>query len=207
MPQIPASELIVILCMALFTAVAAVVDLRTRRIPNKLTVPVFAAGIVFQIGCMIWANRFDSVWLAIADLLKAFAVGFGVLFVLWMIGGGGGGDVKLMGAISVWLGFDRTLAVLAMSTAVVLFGTLSIMLYRVVREGLDKTKTRLASERKSRGGKAQPQQPRIMTYAFPVAVATWLVLFWFSIVKPQMAARQRNAAGMLYSNSIAGNQS
>lgn len=205
MPHLPVSEVIVIVCMAVFTAVAAVIDLRTRRIPNKLTVPVFVAGIVFQIGCMIWANRFGSVWLAIADLLKAFAVGFGVLFVLWMIGGGGGGDVKLMGALSVWLGFDRTLAVLAMSTVVVLLGTLSIMVFKVVRQGLDKTRTQAAEQRQYASKTGKPQR-RIMTFAFPVAVATWLVLLWFSFVKPQMAARQRNAAGAR-PDAVAGHQS
>ena len=194
MPHLPVSEIIVIVCMAVFTAVAAVIDLRTRRIPNKLTVPVFLAGIVFQIGCMIFANRFGSVWLAIADLLKAFAVGFGVLFVLWMIGGGGGGDVKLMGALSVWLGFDRTLAVLAMSTAVVLFGTLAIMVIKIARRGLERARSQLANQGQA-GSAGKAPQRRIMTYAFPVAIATWLVLFWFSFVKPQLAERHHNAAG------------
>ena len=203
MPHLPVSEIIVIVCMAVFTAVAAVIDLRTRRIPNKLTVPVFLAGIVFQIGCMIFANRFDSVWLAIADLLKAFAVGFGVLFVLWMIGGGGGGDVKLMGALSVWLGFDRTLAVLAMSTAVVLFGTLAIMVVKITRQGLERARTQLANQRNVPG---KAPQRRIMTYAFPVAIATWLVLIWFSFVKPQLAERNRNAVGAR-SDVVAGQNS
>ena len=131
----------------------------------------------------------------------AIAVGFGVLFVLWMVGGGGGGDVKLMGAISVWLGFDRTLAVLAMSTLAVLLGTLAVMVFKVTFKGLDKAKTELAKPKA-----AGVPQRRIMTFAFPVAVATWLVLFYFSFVKPKLAERHHNAGGSR-SNAVAGQQS
>ena len=194
MPHLPPSELMIVIAMGLFTAVAAVIDMRTRRIPNKMTVPVFAAGILFQVGCMIFAPRFPTVWAAVADMLKAFGVGFGVLFVRWMIGGGGGGDVKLMGAISVWLGFDRTLYVLALSTVVVLLGTLAAMCWGAVSRGLQSTKKEMTQARAARAAGAQPQR-RLMTYAFPVAVATWVVLLWFSFVKPTLAKRNQAQQG------------
>ena len=83
--------------MVAFTAVAAGWDLREKRIPNKLTLPVFFAGWIYQAVYHGWGG--------LADAGLGFLVGFGVLFVLWFIGGGGGGDVKLMGALSVWMGF------------------------------------------------------------------------------------------------------
>lgn len=202
MLHLPASELMIVIAMGLFTAVAAVIDLRTRRIPNKMTVPVFVAGIVFQIGCMIFAPRFPTVWAAIADLLKAFGVGFGVLFILWMIGGGGGGDVKLMGAISVWLGFERTLYVLALSTVVVLLGTMAAMCWSVVRRGLDNTKKDVSRAKEVPASSAKAPR-RIMTFAFPVAVATWVVLLWFSFVKPTLKQRQP-ASSSGHANAVTG---
>lgn len=194
MPALSPPDMVVVICMSVFTAIAAVIDLRTRRIPNKLTLPVFIGGIVFQIGCILFANRpqFASAGAALFDMFAAFGVGFGVLFILWMIGGGGGGDAKLMGALSVWLGFQKTLYVLILSTVVVLVGTLLMMIFGVLRQGLERTKQQLSESRQARTPGTKSQR-RMMTYAFPVAVATWLVLIWFSFVKPRMADRPQTA--------------
>ena len=69
--------------------VAVPVDLKTRRIPNGLTVPAFVCGVVFHV--------IRGGWAGLGFSLGGFATGFGILLVLWLIGGGGGGDVKLMG--------------------------------------------------------------------------------------------------------------
>ena len=80
--------------MMIFTPVALLIDVKTKKIPNKLTVPVFAVGLLFQI----------AVGFGLLFALGGFAVGFGLMLVLWLIGGSGGGDVKFMGALGVWLG-------------------------------------------------------------------------------------------------------
>jgi prepilin peptidase CpaA len=83
---------------------AAVWDLRTRRIPNMLTIPVLAAGL-------IWAGWTAGLW-GIANAASAclwLALPFVLLFVF---GGGGAGDAKLMGAIGVWLGLSQGTVVL-----------------------------------------------------------------------------------------------
>jgi len=78
---------------------AVTVDVRVRRIPNKLTFPLWLAGILF--------------WLVtggIAGLGEAFggmAIAGLPFFLLWMIGGGGAGDAKMMFAIGAWLGIDN----------------------------------------------------------------------------------------------------
>jgi prepilin peptidase CpaA len=103
-----------------------------------------------------------------------------MLFVLWIIGGGGGGDAKMMGALSVWLGWKMTVAVLILSTFFVLIGTLSVMAYQTINHGMRKTREKMAS-----AGSGDRQQRRLMTYAFPVALATWIVLLWFHL-KPHL---------------------
>ena len=115
----------------------------------------------------------------------AFAAGFGMLWVLWMIGGGGGGDVKLMGALSVWIGFKATVMVLFLSTIFVIAGTIGVMAFGVVTHGMFRTKeVYLASGRSPNGlppaaeTAVQRQSRRIMGYAPPVALATWLVVAW-----------------------------
>lgn len=185
MPDLQLPQIILIVFISALTAVAAVTDLRTRRIPNLLTVPAFGLGLVYQ---LVFHPYADTIVGSLMNAGSAFALGFGALFVLWLIGGGGGGDAKLMGAISVWMGWRMTVAVLILSTVFVLAGTFAVVVYNGLARGFAKTKQRFtASESSRRIGfetMKDKQNRRIMTYAFPVALATWVVLFWFHF-KPQ----------------------
>lgn len=172
--------LVLVLAVGLFTAVAAFSDMRTRRIPNKLTLPMFFAGWVYQIvmSCMYG-------WHLLGSAALGFLIGFGTLFVLWFVGGGGGGDVKLMGALSVWLGFRLTLYVLIASTLLVLTITVGVVLWTLVTRGVRGSKRKYLATGKTKKGekpraesREEKQNRRIMAYATPVAVATWLVLIW-----------------------------
>jgi prepilin peptidase CpaA len=174
-------EAILVGCLSVFTAVAAVTDLRTRKIPNKLTVPAFALGIFFQLVFHPYGDQ--TVLGSLLNVAAAFALGFGTLFVLWMVGGGGAGDTKMMGALSVWLGWKMTIAVLVLSTVIVLIGTLTAMLVQAGNKGWRKTRERLAPQAE---GTTDRQSRRVMTYAFPVALATWIVLAWAHL-KPLLA--------------------
>jgi len=76
---------------------AAVFDLRSRRIPNWISV----SGALMGIGL----NAFlaDSAWGAWYSL-KGLLLGFGVYFVLYLLHAMGAGDVKLMGAVGALVG-------------------------------------------------------------------------------------------------------
>jgi prepilin peptidase CpaA len=174
-------EMILVGSLSIFTAVAAVTDLRTRKIPNKLTVPAFILGILFQLVFHPYGDR--SVVGSLLNVGAAFALGFGTLFVLWMVGGGGAGDTKMMGALSVWLGWKMTIAVLILSTVIVLIGTLAATLIQAGSRGWRKTREKLAPQA---GAMTDSRNRRLMTYAFPVALATWIVLVWAHL-KPLLA--------------------
>lgn len=180
MSPLSPTTIILILAVSAFTAVAAFLDFRTKRIPNKLTLPMFFAGWVYQI---IVSSIYG--WEHLGSAVLGFLVGFGLLFLLWLIGGGGGGDVKLMGALSVWLGLQMTLAVLFVSTLFVLLATVFVVLRDVLKHGTRSTRDRYLATGKTKTG--QPIIPetvddkmrrRVMAYAGPVAIATWLVVFW-----------------------------
>ena len=177
--------------MAAFTAVAAGWDLREKRIPNKLTLPVFFAGWAYQILFHGWAG--------LGDAAAGFAVGFGVLFVLWFIGGGGGGDVKLMGALSVWMGFRLTLLVLIVSTVAVVLITMGAVAWQMATRGARRTREKLAAQ--AGETKTQRIQRRILPYAVPVAAATWVVLAWKipSLNKQARASEDRAPAPQVQS--------
>jgi prepilin peptidase CpaA len=87
------------LCFAGFLAVlglAAFKDLRERRIPNRLT-----AGLALLYPIYVLASPAPVAWLpALAVAAVVFLVGLG-LFAANLIGGG---DVKLIAALSLWAG-------------------------------------------------------------------------------------------------------
>ena len=84
---------------------AAVGDLKERRIPNALTFPVFVVGL-------IWATWFGGIS-GLAEAAGACALLALPYIILFLFFGGGAGDAKLMGAIGAWLGLRYGLTVLA----------------------------------------------------------------------------------------------
>ena len=177
--EFDAQLIVFLLGVGIFTLTAAISDLRTRRIPNKLTVPFFFGGLIYQVVFFGLAG--------LGDGLIGFAIGFGTLFVLWMIGGGGGGDVKLMGALATWLGMSMTILVLIGSTFCVLAGTVLVMLWSLMTRGISRTKGQYLATGKQDYKKGEPvkkettdekKQRRIMAYALPVAIATWSIVLW-----------------------------
>jgi len=171
-----ASEALVIGVVVAFTLVCLVTDVRTRRIPNWLTVPVFALGLLTH-----------TVIGGLAGLqfsLFGFGTGFGVLFVLWWFGGGGGGDVKMMGALGSWLGAALTVQVFVASALATVALVAGVLLYRGIAPRF-LGKPRDAAERPAGKSKAAGRRRRasdgfgrIMPYAVPLAVGTWVVLFY-----------------------------
>ncbi|MBI1345611.1 hypothetical protein GC163_04920 [bacterium] len=158
------------------TTTAAYTDIRRRKIPNWLTIPFFVAGWVYQ----AWFHG----WAGLSDGGLGFAIGFGTYFVLWAVAGGGGGDVKLMGAISVWLGFRLTLYLMVVSTLLVVIDSVVVTLYTVLRFGVRQFKKQyLATGKTDANGKPifeetteQRRQRRILPFAVPLALAAWLVM-------------------------------
>lgn len=76
--------------------VAAVIDIRTQKIPNLLTFPTMVFGLVYY-GV---TNGWDGLLFSLGGL----ALGIGIFFILYMMGGMGAGDVKLMGAVGAIIG-------------------------------------------------------------------------------------------------------
>jgi len=90
--------------MITFPHVAAVVvatvacgfDLRTRRIPNVLTLSAAALAVVFHSLASGWNGALFSAF--------GLVLGLAIFFPLFILRGMGAGDVKLLGALGAWLG-------------------------------------------------------------------------------------------------------
>jgi prepilin peptidase CpaA len=86
---------------------ACVVDVRTRRIPNRLTFGAALGGFLLQLvtGGLDGALTSAGGWLTGALLFLPF----------FLLGGMGGGDAKLLAALGAWLGPSETLWLAAYS--------------------------------------------------------------------------------------------
>lgn len=168
MPDLTQSQIIFLVTVVLFTAVAAMTDLRTRKIPNKLTVPMCLAGLLFQLSF----HHFDGARTA----MLGFAAGFGVMVVLWMVGTAGGGDVKLMGALGPWLGAVLTLKVLFVSLMFVAVGSVGIVFFAILSKGISRARAQYLKSGTKSETSGQRQKRRVMPFAVPVALATWCLL-------------------------------
>lgn len=83
-------------------SIAVVTDLRTSRIPNWLTFSAMGLALVGH----AWLNGLHGVMFSLAGL----GTGLGLLFVVYLAGGMGAGDVKLMAAIGSFVGIHGVLA-------------------------------------------------------------------------------------------------
>lgn len=76
--------------------IASWIDLRSRRVPNLLTMPLACAGVLLAV---IGASGLTA-----TDAVLGLLVGLGVMLPLHVLGGTGAGDVKLMAAFGALLG-------------------------------------------------------------------------------------------------------
>lgn len=102
--------------------IAAVLDIRSHRIPNWLTYPAWALGL----GLGLLSGGLDGALNSVAG----FAATFVPLFLMFMGGSIGGGDVKLMGGVGALLGFPAGLNALISSILVGGFFAAVILLWQ-----------------------------------------------------------------------------
>ncbi len=183
-----AASWIFIAAVTVFTLTAAVCDFRTKKIPNRLTVPAFAAALIYHGAVGAYTGGWSGCAWALLMALAGFGVGFGILLVLWLIGGGGAGDVKLMGAVGAWLGPWNTLVTFFVSTLFIIAFSAAFLMYQLIAGGMMKTKDRyLSAEKDSRTPRGMTAEEaaanrkvrrRLLPFGVPVALATWIVLVW-----------------------------
>jgi prepilin peptidase CpaA len=97
----PVANVLVVGAVATATITAAVIDLRTRRVPNVLT-----AGIAL-VGVGMAAAGVGRIGLPAS--LAGCLIGLGLMLPGHLLGATGGGDVKLLAAVGTLLGPAATL--------------------------------------------------------------------------------------------------
>jgi prepilin peptidase CpaA len=107
---------------ALLAVIAGVLDWRSRRIPNWLTVPALAVGIA--------VNSWQRGWPGAKDSLLGAGLGLGLLLPFVLIRSLGAGDWKLVGALGAFLGPQRLLTVLFAAVLVAGIMALALVIWK-----------------------------------------------------------------------------
>lgn len=152
-------------------------DLRTLRVPKTVSVGLLAAGVLANLIRGAWVGSHGvEVWKlgengaavgaldALLFALVGFAAGFGLFFLLWVFGVGGGGDVKLAAAVGAWVGpvlFLFVLGVALVAVMLLTFGKLTLA---------------LLAGRPGKGLKAKPTPWRLLSYSLPLTVGVAVVM-------------------------------
>jgi len=161
---------IFVAAVGVYTAIAAVIDLRTRRIPNYLTVPTALLGLAYH-------TLAPGGWGPLTSL-AGFGLGFSLLLLPWLLGGGGMGDVKLLAALGAWLGPKLMLVAFCTSALVAVAMMLLIFLNSAMTRGVLKTGKKYVAARRPRDKSGRRRAARVLPFALPVAVSTWALLAW-----------------------------
>lgn len=88
----------------LVALLGAVTDVRSARLPNRLTYTALVAALILRAALLGWSG------------LKSGAIGIliagGLFCVLYILGAMGGGDMKMMAAVGAWVGSTHIWTVL-----------------------------------------------------------------------------------------------
>jgi prepilin peptidase CpaA len=120
--------------LAIALLIAAFTDIRRRQIDNWLNVAVAAGAPLFW-----WATGL-SLWPGVAIQLAIAVVTFFVLAGLFALRAMGGGDVKLLTALALWMPgvlFLKLLVIMAIAGGVL---TIVLSMWHITRRRKDKLK-------------------------------------------------------------------
>jgi len=153
---------------------ASVTDVKWGKIPNWLTL----TGILIGLSCHAYLGGREEFMGAVLGMV----LGVGLLFIPYLMGGMGGGDVKLLGMIGSFMGPMPTLWIFLLSAIIGMIASLLLVLavpryrrpwVRRVRRWLGRGRS--ASDAPPPGGEV----PRIaLPYGAVLAVGTLLSLYY-----------------------------
>jgi prepilin peptidase CpaA len=150
--------------IAILVGVAATVDdLAHREIANWIPAAALAGGFGWQIGQDGWPGALHA--------LTGAAAGFGVFLIFYLLGGMGGGDVKLMAGFGALLGTGRLMEAAMWTAGVGGVLALGYLLFQWVR--------RLLGFGKAAGGVAtaeEKERANSIPYAPAITLGVWLSL-------------------------------
>jgi prepilin peptidase CpaA len=174
--------------VTLFVIVAAYIDGKELRVPNKITIPMIIAGWIYSM--IAYHLNGEGWYVGLGWSLAGTAVGLATLLPAYAIGGMGAGDVKMMGAIGAWIYCSNTFYAFCVSAIVGALLSIGMILWAkqgqkhwnqffyIVNEIMTvknpEALATIAAERKS--------SMRLLPYGIPIAIGTVLYFSWMGML-------------------------
>jgi prepilin peptidase CpaA len=98
----PFQDIVFIKAFIIILSIATMIDLRTYKIPNIVTIPAAAGALAYHVGQFGFSGLLFS--------LAGLGTGLLLLLIPYLMNGIGGGDVKLMGVVGAFLGAKAAVA-------------------------------------------------------------------------------------------------
>lgn len=152
------------------TLIAVFTDLSRGIIPNGLTVPAAVGGIVFNLMTQGAMKGFS---------FSAGGLGLGLALTLipFLLGGMGGGDVKLLGGIGAWVGYRCIFSIFVYGALIGGLVCLFVMLHAGRLSALRRVGTDVRRFLRSRT-KLEPHEDGLtIPYSLPIAAGVILETF------------------------------
>jgi prepilin peptidase CpaA len=148
--------------IAILVGLAATVDdLLRRQISNWIPIAALAAGLGWQIGQHGWRGGLDA--------LGGAAAGFAVFLIFYLLGGMGGGDIKLMAGFGALLGALPVLKAALWTAGIGGILALCVVAVRWVRKAARKTTVASSVV-------ASSVEDESIPYAPAIALGVWISL-------------------------------
>jgi prepilin peptidase CpaA len=156
-----------LIAAVVISGAGAIHDIRTARIPNRLTY----SAILFA----LLAHAITGGWRGLLSAAGGMLICGGFFFILFAIRAMGGGDVKLMAAVGAMVGLSRSGEALVASC---LCGGVMALVYMVVKKRAKKTLKNLGSlvqHHSIQGAEIHPElnlsNPEAIKMPYGVAIA------------------------------------
>ena len=154
--------------------VSAVIDIRVKKIPNLITFPTMVLGLVYYGETNGWDGLLFS--------LGGLALGMGIFFILYMMGGMGAGDVKLMGAVGAIVGSKGVLLTALFSAIVGGVYALIVLLFNIeylkdlIKRSFITIKSLVFTKQFILIPAAKPEEKPKLCYGVAIAIGTFSYL-------------------------------
>ncbi len=174
--------------VSVFVIVAAYIDGKQLRVPNKITYPMIFAGWIYSM--ISYGVAGDGWYMGLLWSLAGTAVGLATLLPAYSIGGMGAGDVKMMAAVGAWVYCLTTFYAFCISAIVgailavfmIIFSgeakkhwnQMFYILNEIMTVRNPETLSSIAAERKS--------SMRLLPYGIPLAIGTVTYFAWMGLL-------------------------
>ena len=113
-----------------FGYIAAISDLKSKKIPNSLILSMIAAWAITMVPKLLM--DIDAAVVLLKDAAFGFLIGGGLFLLVYIISrkGLGGGDVKFMAASGLFIGFAGTLSAMLYGTVLAALAGLALLLLK-----------------------------------------------------------------------------